>query len=75
VKNTGAVIATRELEGLLEPFRRLAAGRAANTHGHHGLGLSIVRAIAVAHSATLELQAPSEGGLLITVRFQAGVAP
>ena len=75
VKNTGAVIATRELEGLLEPFRRLAGGRAANTHGHHGLGLSIVRAIAVAHSATLELQAPSEGGLLITVRFQAGVAP
>jgi signal transduction histidine kinase len=75
VKNTGAVIASREVEGLLEPFRRLAGGRAADTDGHHGLGLSIVRAIAVAHSATLELQAPSEGGLLITVRFQAGVAP
>jgi signal transduction histidine kinase len=75
VKNTGAVIATREIEGLLEPFRRLAGGRTADTDGHHGLGLSIVRAIAVAHGATLELQAPCEGGLLITVRFQAGVAP
>jgi signal transduction histidine kinase len=74
VKNTGDVIAPSEIERLMEPFRRLGGGRAADTAGHHGLGLSIVRAIAVAHGATLDLQAPPEGGLVITVRFQAGVA-
>jgi signal transduction histidine kinase len=71
VTNTGAVIATSDIGRLLEPFRRLGRGRAADTDGHHGLGLSIVRAIAVAHDATLEVQAPAEGGLVITVRFQA----
>jgi signal transduction histidine kinase len=74
VKNTGAVIAPDEIERLLEPFRRLGGGRGADTDGHHGLGLSIVRAIAAAHGATLDLQAPPEGGLIITVRFQAGDA-
>jgi signal transduction histidine kinase len=74
VKNAGAVIAPSEIERLSEPFRRLGGGRAANTDGHHGLGLSIVRAIAVAHGAALDLQAPADGGLVITVRFQAGVA-
>jgi signal transduction histidine kinase len=74
VKNTGAVIAPSEIGRLLEPFRRLGGGRAADSDGHRGLGLSIVRAIAVAHGATLDLQAPIEGGLVITVRFQAGVA-
>ena len=68
------MIAPSEIERLVEPFRRLGGGRAADIDGHHGLGLSIVRAIAVAHGATLDLQAPPEGGLLVTVRFQAGVA-
>jgi signal transduction histidine kinase len=71
VKNTGAVIARNEIERLLEPFQRLGGDRAADTDGHHGLGLSIVRAIAVAHGATLDLQAPHEGGLAVTVRFAA----
>ncbi len=74
VKNTGAVIAPSEMERLVEPFRRRGGGRAAATDGHHGLGLSIVRAIAVAHGATLDLQAPPEGGMSVAVRFPAGDA-
>ena len=74
VKNTGAVIPPDEIERLVEPFRRLGGDRRAGTDPHHGLGLSIVRAIAAAHGGTLDLKARPEGGLVITVRFQAGVA-
>jgi signal transduction histidine kinase len=75
VANTGAVIASGEIERLVEPFRRLGGGRGVDTDGHHGLGLSIVRAITAAHGAALDLQARPEGGLVITVRFPAGAAP
>ncbi len=74
VQNTGAVIAPGEIQRLVEPFRRLGGARAADTDGHHGLGLSIVRAIVTAHGATLDVQAPPDGGLAITVRFPAGSA-
>ena len=74
VSNTGAVIAPGEIARLVEPFRRLGGARAADTDGHHGLGLSIVRAITLAHGATLDLQAPREGGLVITVRFPSSGA-
>jgi signal transduction histidine kinase len=68
VINSGPRIATAEIERLFEPFRRLTTDRTA-AGGHHGLGLSIVRAVATAHSATVTATAGPDGGLAITVRF------
>src|SRR5205814_1365415 len=53
---------------LFEPFQRLH--RTADD-GHHGLGLSIVRAIAVAHGATLTARPRIAGGLVVEVTFDS----
>jgi signal transduction histidine kinase len=68
VANTGPVIPPGEVDRLFQPFQRLDARRIHYTNGH-GLGLSIVRAIAAAHCATITADAPSDGGLTITVTF------
>ncbi len=68
VTNTGPVIAAGELERLFEPFQRGANGRSGDGE-HHGLGLSIVRAIATAHDATLTAEPLPEGGLTVTAGF------
>lgn len=69
VANDGAVIPAAEVENLFDPFRRLGTDRTAPSDGHHGLGLSIVAAIATAHGATLTATARPEGGLAVEVRF------
>ena len=69
VTNTGPVVRPEEIERMFEPFQRLGGGRAARADGHHGLGLSIVRAIAVAHEATVDATPQPDGGLTVTVRF------
>ncbi|GAA2848128.1 two-component sensor histidine kinase [Actinoplanes cyaneus] len=66
VANTGPVIAPELVDRLLHPFQRLA--RTADDR-HHGLGLSIVQAIAAAHGAALSVSARPGGGLTILVRF------
>jgi signal transduction histidine kinase len=71
VANSGPVISPDQVDRLLEPFQRLDRTRRADVNGHHGLGLSIVRAIATAHGAELEVSAGASGGLRVTVRFQA----
>jgi signal transduction histidine kinase len=68
VTNTGPVVAPEDTDRLFEPFQRLG-GRAAAADGHHGLGLSIVRAIAAAHDATIDVTPQPTGGLAVTVRF------
>jgi len=68
VSNTGPLIPPDQVERLFEPFQRLDRTRG-NQNGHHGLGLSIVRAIASAHDAQLVADARPEGGLTITVTF------
>lgn len=68
VANTGPVIAAVEVDRLFQPLQRLDERRLNHPHGH-GLGLSIVRAIASAHGATVTANAPSSGGLTITVTF------
>jgi signal transduction histidine kinase len=68
VSNTGAVIPPGQVGRLFEPFQRLAGERTRGTDGY-GLGLSIVRAIAGAHGATLTPRAQPEGGLDIEVTF------
>jgi signal transduction histidine kinase len=69
VANSGPVIPAAEVGRLFQPFQRLGP-RPARRDGHgHGLGLSIVRAIATAHGATIEARARPEGGLVVDVTF------
>jgi signal transduction histidine kinase len=69
VANTGPSIPSDQVDRLFEPFQRLHAGRSADSNGHFGLGLAIVRAIATAHGATLDARSLSDGGLSVSVRF------
>ena len=54
--NSGQVIPAAEVDRLFQPFQRLGP-RPARRDGGHGLGLSIVRAIATAHAATVTVTA------------------
>jgi signal transduction histidine kinase len=74
VSNTGPGIPAAEVERLFEPFERMGDRRAAMTDGHHGLGLSIVRAIAAAHGAAVSAQPLADGGLVVTVSFDPSTA-
>jgi signal transduction histidine kinase len=74
VTNTGPVIPPTEVDRLFQPFQRLNSGRAHHNDGH-GLGLSIVQAVATAHRATITAQTPSAGGLAITVTFPPPANP
>lgn len=67
VMNTGPVVSPREIERLFEPFQRLDPARAAAHDGHHGLGLSIVGAIADAHGGRVVARPQPGGGLSVTV--------
>ncbi len=71
VSNTGPVIPIEDVERLFEPFERLEDGRTATADGHHGLGLSIVGAIAATHGAAVTAMPLDGGGLAVTVRFDA----
>jgi signal transduction histidine kinase len=68
VANTGPLIPPAQVERLFEPFHRLG-DRATANDGHHGLGLSIVRAIAAAHDATVAVSPLPQGGLTVEVSF------
>ena len=68
VANTGPVIPPGQVDQLFQPFQRLNA-RDARNGSSHGLGLSIVRAIAAAHSGSITTEAPSGGGLIISIAF------
>jgi signal transduction histidine kinase len=70
VANTGPLIPPDQVTRLFQPFERLATPRASNGNGH-GLGLSIVAAIADAHDATITAHARPGGGLHIQVSFPA----
>jgi K+-sensing histidine kinase KdpD len=68
VTNTGAVIPPTEINRLFQPFQRLDRHRTHHKDGH-GLGLSIVRAIAGAHRVTITAHPEPEGGLRVEVTF------
>jgi len=73
VRNSGPVILPEQRELLLRPFRRLDARRSSRP-GHpdgHGLGLSIVAAIAEAHAAELRADPMPDGGLDVRVVFRS----
>lgn len=67
VRNTGQDIPAAVLPSVFEPFRRLAADR--TDHRGAGLGLSIVRAITVAHEGAIHAQPRDGGGLIIEIEL------
>jgi signal transduction histidine kinase len=66
--NTGPRIPPEQLQRLFQPFQRLDGARTRHNNGH-GLGLSIVQAIANAHHAELNARPRAEGGLAIEISF------
>ncbi len=66
VESGGPPFDQRAVTQLAEPFRRLGAERTGSQNGH-GLGLSIVGAVAAAHGGNLELNARPEGGLRVQI--------
>ena len=73
VTNTGPLIPPAEVDRLFQPFQRLDPRRAQYKDGH-GLGLSIVRAIATAHQASISAHPMPNGGLAVSVVFPQLVA-
>jgi signal transduction histidine kinase len=69
VANTGPQVPAARVDDLFNPFQRLDRS---SDDGHHGLGLSIVRAIVTAHAAELTARARPEGGLDVRVVFPSG---
>ncbi len=74
VVNTGPVIRPADVERLFEAFQRLDPRRTHHRDGH-GLGLSIVRAIASAHGASITARPLPDGGLAVEVAFPATSRP
>ena len=68
VANTGPTVPSEQIQRLFQPFERLGDARTHHNNGH-GLGLSIVQAIANAHRAELSARALPQGGLSIGVSF------
>jgi signal transduction histidine kinase len=68
VANSGPVIPPAEVDRLFQPFQRLGP-RPARRDGGHGLGLSIVHAIATSHGAAVAARALPAGGLAVDVTF------
>ncbi|MDJ1134334.1 sensor histidine kinase [Streptomyces iconiensis] len=71
VANSGEVMDPARIPLLYQPFQRL--GPRGSSEGH-GLGLSIVDAVATAHGARVTTVPGPEGGLAITVTFPVGRA-
>ena len=70
VETGGPVLDQQRVAQLAEPFRRLGAERTGSQNGH-GLGLSIVAAVATVHGGTLELHARPQGGLRVQIKLPA----
>ena len=74
VSNSGREIPAEAIPTLFEPFRRLDGDRLSD-RGGAGLGLSIVRAIATAHSGQVRAKPFDEGGLQISITVPAAPVP
>jgi len=70
VANSGPAISSDEVDRLFEPFQRGGAERTV-ANGHHGLGLSIVRAIVLAHDGEIDAEPELGGGLVVNVSLPA----
>ena len=65
IANTGPSVPEDRIQELFEPFRRGTA-RVGSPRGH-GLGLSIVRAVALAHGGSISARPRDDGGLVVVV--------
>jgi signal transduction histidine kinase len=65
VSNTGPAVPPYEIPALFKPFRRLGPDRVV-TAKSAGLGLSIVRSIALAHGGEVSARPREGGGLIVT---------
>jgi len=72
VENGGDPIPDASAARLVEPFQRLA--RRGDGPPGAGLGLSIVRAVAIAHGGGVEVRSRPGGGLTVTVRLPSSAA-
>jgi signal transduction histidine kinase len=70
VSNTGPPVSQDQVNRLFQPFQRHTGDRTTHPDGH-GLGLTIVRAIATSHDANLKVQPRPDGGLHVQVHFPA----
>ena len=70
VTNSGPTVPAEDVDLLFEPFRRGRAERRTNGGGA-GLGLTICRAVATAHRASITAAPGPSGGLLVKVVFPA----
>jgi signal transduction histidine kinase len=70
IRDNGPTIPGSEVARLFEPLQRLDAARSSHPDGH-GLGPSIVQAIANAHRAAITTWARPHRGLAIDVHSQA----
>jgi signal transduction histidine kinase len=70
IANTGPSVPEERIQELFEPFRRGTA-RVGSPRGH-GLGLSIVRAVALAHGGSISARPCDGGGLVVVVTLPRG---
>jgi len=70
IDSTGPVLDEDRVAQLAQPFKRLGRDRT-GSHTGHGLGLSIVAAIAAAHHGRLELHAREQEGLSVRIALPA----
>jgi signal transduction histidine kinase len=75
VENTGHPVPSDQVDGLFEPFRRLAStdrltdSEPARPGRGAGLGLSIVRSVTHAHGGEVHARPRTDGGLTVHVRI------
>ncbi|MGH2886930.1 MAG: sensor histidine kinase [Solirubrobacteraceae bacterium] len=69
VESGGAVLDQRSVARLAQPFRRLGAERTGSQNGH-GLGLSIVAAVAEAHGGALEVHASTDVFMRVEISME-----
>ncbi len=72
VESGGSILDREAVAQLAEPFRRLGTERTGSQNGH-GLGLSIVAAVAAAHGGKLSLYAREKGGLRAEITLPAAL--
>jgi len=71
IDSSGRLLDKSAVTQLAEPFKRLQDRT--GSHNGHGLGLSIVAAVAAAHDGSLELHARAEGGLRVQITLPAAI--
>ena len=74
IDSSGPMLDHHAVAQLAQPFKRLSQDRTGSQNGH-GLGLSIVAAVAAAHDGSLDLHARTEGGLRVQITLPAAAIP